>query len=456
LKGCWVPHDTRDGLVDFVRSWSDKTDIPVCRFLPWIGIGTSKFHDWKRRFGKVNEHNAWVPRDHWLTDDEKERIRAFARQHPLEGYRRLTFMMLDADQVACSPASVYRVLKAAGLLAGQTPNATKKGTGFVQPLQPHEHWHVDVSYLNIAGTFYFLCSILDGCSRFIVHWEIRDKMEEADVEIIIQRAREAHPGVTPCIISDNGPQFIAKDFKEFIRIAGMTHVKTSPYYPQSNGKIERWHKTLKGDCIRVLVPLSLDEARRIVTDFVAHYNNVRLHSAIGYVTPKDRLEGRHTDIFNERDRKLAEARERRKQLRQCEHERQECQPVVAPRPAIDFAAVRAAITMAAVLELLGFQARSRRGAQQRGPCPLHGSTSGTSRCFSANLDKQAFHCFKCGRSGNALDLWAQAHNQTLYDAALDLCQRLAIPVPILPSSSPRNRDEEPVAPSPATCTMEST
>jgi hypothetical protein len=137
-------------------------------------MGTSKFHDWKHRFGKVNEHNAWVPRDHWLTDEEKQRICAFARAHPLEGYRQLTFMMLDANEVACSPSSVYRVLKAAGLLAGPSPAFTKKGTGFVQPLQPHEHWHVDVSYLNITRTFYFLCSILDGCSRFIVHWEIRE------------------------------------------------------------------------------------------------------------------------------------------------------------------------------------------------------------------------------------------------------------------------------------------
>src|SRR4029077_14860665 len=310
LKGRWVPHDTRDAIVDFVRAWSDKTDIPACRFLPWLAIGASKFHDWKQRFGKVNEHNAWVPRDHWLSDDEWQRICAFARANPLEGYRRLTFMMLDADVVACSPSSVYRVLKANGLLAGSTPNITKKGTGFVQPLQPHEHWHIDVSYLNIAGTFYFLCSILDGCSRFIVHHEIREKMEESDVEIIIQRAREAHPGVTPRIISDNGPQFLAKDFKEFIRVCGMTHVKTSPYYPQSNGKIERWHKTLKGDCIRVLTTLSLDDARRIVADYVTHYNTIRLHSAIGYLTPHDKLAGRDQEIFAQRDRKLAEARER--------------------------------------------------------------------------------------------------------------------------------------------------
>jgi transposase InsO family protein len=424
------------------------------RFLPWIGIGTSKFYDWKARFGKVNEHNAWVPRDHWLTDAEKESIRTFARGHPLEGYRHLTFMMLDADVVACSPASVYRVLKNAGLLAGQAPKPTKKGTGFVQPIQPHEHWHVDVSYLNIAGTFYFLCSILDGCSRYLVHWEIREKMEAIDMETILQRAREKFPAEHPRIISDNGPQFIARDFKEFIRSAGMTHVKTSPYYPQSNGKMERWYQSVKGECIRVKVPLSLDDARRIVADYVAHYNDVRLHSALGYIAPKDRLEGRHTAIFAERDRKLVEARERRKLLRQAKHAPYQCQPSVTERPAIDFTAVRAAVTMAAVLSLLGFQPNTTHGAQQRGPCPLHGSTSGTSRCFSVNLSDQIFHCFKCGRSGNAVDLWAQASRQTPYDAALDLCRRFNIPVPTLPPIQ-RNREEETVVPGSATCTMES-
>jgi putative transposase len=364
----------------------------------------------------------------------------------------MTFMMLDADVVACSPASVYRVLKAAGLLARQAPNISKKGTGYVQPLKPHQEWHVDVSYLYIAGTFYFLCSILDGYSRFIVHSEIREKMEEIDVETIVQRAREQFPLATPRIISDNGPQFIAKDFKEFIRIAGMTHVRTSPYYPQSNGKIERWHKTLKGDCIRVRVPLSLDEARRTVSEYIVHYNEVRLHSAVGYVTPKDKLEGRDQAIHDHRDRKLAEARERRQQLRQAEHDA--TPPVPTPaQPAIDFAAVRAVVTMTAVLELLGAcPANHTRGGQYRGPCPLHGSTSATSRSFSANLREHVFHCFKCGRSGNVLDLWAQANRLSIYDAAIDLCQRLHIALPTLPMP-PRNRDEETVAPPTESCTM---
>ncbi len=111
-------------------------------------------------------------------------------------------------------------------------------------------------------------------------------------------------------------EFIAKDFKEFIRIPGMTHVRTSPYYPQSNGKIERWHKSLKGECIQPGRPLSLDDARCMVENYVDHYNNVRLNSAVGYITPKDMLAGRQQEIHADRDRKLDAARKQRQIRRQ--------------------------------------------------------------------------------------------------------------------------------------------
>jgi putative transposase len=298
-----------------VQRWSDRTELSAKQIVAWIGIAEQKFYAWKKRYGKVNEHNGWIPRDWWLEDWEKQAIIQFHQQHPDEGYRRLTFMMLDANIVAVSPSSVYRVLRDAGLMAIRNYSPSRKGKGFVQPLQAHEHWHIDISYINIAGTFYYLCSILDGCSRYIVHHEIRQSMTELDVETILQRARELFPDASPRIISDNGPQFIAKDFKEFIRIAGMTHVKTSPYYPQSNGKIERFHRTIKGDCIRPGTPTSLEDAR-LVAHYVTQYNTMRLHSAIGYITPLDRLEGRHKQIFDERDRRLQVARERRKAARQ--------------------------------------------------------------------------------------------------------------------------------------------
>ena len=287
----------------------------MARFIIWLGIAPSKYYDWQSRYGKANEHNALIPRDFWLEDWEKQAIINFYLEHPLEGYRRLTYMMLDRDIVAVSPSSVYRVLSAAELLRRWNGKTSKKGTGFVQPLKPHEHWHIDVSYVNLCGTFYYLCSLLDGCSRYIVHWELRETMTEKDVEIILQRAREKFPEATPRIISDNGPQFIAKDFKEFIRMAGMTHVRTSPYYPQSNGKLERYHKTIKSECIRPKVALSLEESRSQIADYIRYYNDERLHSSIGYVAPKDKLDGRDKQIFTERDLKLEAAREARKQKR---------------------------------------------------------------------------------------------------------------------------------------------
>ena len=190
---------------------------------------------------------------------------------------------------------------------------SKRGTGFHQARLPHEHWHNDMSYLNISGTFYYMLVVLDGASRYIVAWDIRTSMTERDVEIVLERAKEAFPLARPRMISDSGPQFIAREFKEYIRISGMIHVRTSPYYRQSNGKLERVNKTIKEECIRPGVPLSLDDAKQMVGTYVAQYNIVRLHSSIGDVTPQARLMGRHT--FNEKKGKLENGRRARRDSR---------------------------------------------------------------------------------------------------------------------------------------------
>ncbi|MCX5643638.1 MAG: IS3 family transposase [Phycisphaerae bacterium] len=313
LKDAWAEPDVRDAVVDYVRYWSERTGISYRRIVQWIGIPRSKFYQWRERYGKVNEHNAWIPRDFWLRDWEKQAILDFWSTHSREGYRRMTYMMLDADTVAVSPSTVYRVLQDAGVLhRWNRDHTSSKGQGFQQPVRPHEHWHIDISYINIQGTFYYLCSVLDGYSRYLVAWDLRESMTECHVEIVLQRAHERFPEARPRIISDNGPQFIAKDFKQFVRLNGMTHVRTSPYYPQSNGKMERWHQSAKTECIRPQTPQSLEDALRIVTKYVEQYNTVRLHSAIGYVTPQDKLEGRAEQILAARDAKLEAARQTRR------------------------------------------------------------------------------------------------------------------------------------------------
>jgi len=294
-----------------VKYWPQRGEFKVGQLLGWLGLSSSKYYSWRERQGQANQHNGHIPKENWLLVWEKSAIEAYARQHQEEGYRRLSYMMLDEDVVAASPSSVYRVLRQAGLLQRWDRTASRKGQGFEQPDKPHQHWHIDIAYLNLGGTFYYLCSVLDGYSRYLVHWEIREQMTETEVEIILQRAREKFPAARPRIVSDNGPQFIARDFKLFIRDCGMTHVRTSPGYPQSNGKLERWHRTLKADGIRPKTPLTLEDARRVVDQFVTYYNDVRLHSAIGYVTPQDRLSGQDQHILVERKRKLAQARKQR-------------------------------------------------------------------------------------------------------------------------------------------------
>lgn len=307
-----MPRETRDAVVTFVQGWQEKTGYDTAQFTNWLGIGRSKYYSWVNRQGVENQPNGVPPKQHWLTESEKAAIITYYADHRQTGYRRLAYMMLDENVAAVSPSSVYRVLSTSGLLRTTTAEPSKKGQGFNQPEQPHQHWHIDITYINISGTFYYLCTILDGYSRFIVHWEIRAAMKESDIEVILQRAREKFPQAKPRIISDNGPQFVSRDFKHFVRLCGMQHVRTSPYYPQSNGKIERWHQTLKRECIRPGSPLSLADAERIIAVFVDQYNHHRLHSAIGYITPADKLNHREVEIFDQRHQKMAQGREQRK------------------------------------------------------------------------------------------------------------------------------------------------
>jgi putative transposase len=421
-----VNQPLRDDVVQFIDHWSQRSELSLGELLRWIGITKSKYYSWQQRLGHANQHNALVPRDGWLTQDEQDRICQFARANPLAGYRRLCYMMLDADVVACSPSSVYRVLKRAGLLNYPSPQPSKKGTGFEQPLQPHEHWHIDICHIKIQDQYYFLCSILDGCSRYLIEWEVSAEMPGKHVQIIIQKARERFPNARPRIISDNGPQFIANEFKHFVLDADMTHVRTSPYYPQSNGKMERYHRTMKDGSLRPKVPLSLDEAIDILTDYVEYYNAIRLHSAIRYVTPLAKLEGRDQQIHAERAAKLALAKQRRLE----QHAHAPRAKAKANQPIrIDFARLRTELKIVEVLGLLGFRELSRSGAQVRGACPLHRSKRQTKQCFSANVEQHLFQCFVCQRSGNAFDLWVLSCGLPVYEAAVLLCERLKRPLP---------------------------
>lgn len=308
----WVEPDTRDQVVEFVALLSEKTHYSVKQLLSLLDIHSGKFYSWIDRKGLLNNHNAHIPKENWLLLSEREAILTYAKSHPGEGYRRLTYMMLDDNIVAVSPSSTYRILKAAGLLNHWNKvKTTSKGHGFDQPAKPHVHWHTDIKYVNFKGSFLFLISVIDGYSRYIVHHELRQNMQEFDVEITVQRALEKYPGVKPRLITDNGTQYISKDFAEYLKQVGLQHIRTSIAYPQSNGKIERYHRTINEECLQKSSLVNLEDARKQIAAYIVTYNTKRLHSSLFYLTPQDFLMNRIKEKLSDREIKYDLAKKHR-------------------------------------------------------------------------------------------------------------------------------------------------
>lgn len=284
------------------------TSIPVHNLLKILSLPKSTFYDWVKRDGVPNQHNGIIPKRHWSLPWERKAVISYAKRNPGEGYRRLSYQMIDNNIVALTPSSVYRILKKEGLLNKWNKTRTKpKGNGFDQPLAPHRDWHIDIKYVNFRGTFLYLICIIDGYSRFIVHHELRSNMTEFDVQLTIQRALEKYPEQKPRIISDNGTQFICRDFTEFIRFVGLNHIRTSVAHPQSNGKIERFNRSISEECLRVNSFINISDAENQISQYITYYNTERLHSAIYYLTPVEILQGKKDQRLAERDHKLAEA-----------------------------------------------------------------------------------------------------------------------------------------------------
>jgi putative transposase len=279
--------------------------------LACISLSSSKFYSWKQRQSIENQHNNKQPKQNWLLAWEVAAIINYRLLHLDEGYRRLTYMMLDENVVAVSPASTYRILKREGLLTTTWHHQKTKGSGFQQPIEPHEHWHLDISYINFKSTFVYLVALIDGHSRYIVHYELRLSVEALDIEILLERALLKYPEAKPVLITDNGPQFIAKEFKGYLQEAGITHRRTRFFYPQSNGKIERFFQSCKNEATRKQSYINLQDLEKQINEYILHYNQNRLHSSLGYITPMDMLQGRQQFIFSERKKKLFIARENR-------------------------------------------------------------------------------------------------------------------------------------------------
>ena len=281
-----------------------------------LGLQTQKISEWKK--GKVAKVKSNIPKSHWSTPEEQKAVIEFKKENMLIGYVRLAWMMIDRNIAYLSPSSVYRILVNAALNNKWTkPYSEPKKEGFDQPERVHEHWHTDISYVHFQGIFVYLICVLDGFSRAILSWDIRTSMESYDVQIVLWRACEKYLDASnpnnPRLITDNGSQFLTSEFKATLKEFSMTNVKTSVNHPQSNGKLERFHGTIKSEAIRDMPKFTLEQMKKKVGEWIRFYNYERLHSSLDYVAPMDIMEGRRDSILSERKQKLLEGKQKRKE-----------------------------------------------------------------------------------------------------------------------------------------------
>jgi len=286
-----------------IKRLHSMTGIALLTLAVYAGVSRRTYREWQERLETETKHNGQIPRAHWTTPSEVDAIIGYCENRMEIGYRTLCWEMVDADIAYVSPATVYNVLKRAGLTKKWAELEEEKKKGFEQPKAVHEHWHIDFSYIRVCGVFYYFISVMDGYSRKILTWLLCESMEGLWAEIAVTRAKEKYPYANPRIITDNGSQFISKDFRELTMLLEIEHTFTSPSHPQSNGKLERFHRTLKSEHIRTTAYISYEDAKERMGRWIEYYNNRRLHGAVFYLPPEEVFQGM-------KEKRLAERREK--------------------------------------------------------------------------------------------------------------------------------------------------
>lgn len=283
------------------------------RILRTLGLAPSRYREWvhRGRAGALADRPTRVPAVEAILPEEQAAVLDYALAHPKDGYRRLTWQMIDADVAYLSPTSVYRLLRDADLLY-RWKRSRSSGQVPAKPVRPHERWHTDLMYLRIADSWYFLVTVLDAYSRYVVHWELLTTMAAADVRRVIQQALEV-TGSHPRLVTDNGSQFTAAEFKDLVRRFAVEHLRIRTYHPESNGLVERFHRSTR-EALDDRALGNLLRARELIGAWVVEYNERRLHAALGYLAPAEYYRGNPEARQSERREKLERGRAARRRI----------------------------------------------------------------------------------------------------------------------------------------------
>lgn len=298
------------GLVERTRERTGWTIRRVCKRL---GLPRARYYDWRKRAkrDRLADARSVGVSYHAILAEEKEAVITYALSHPRDGYRRLAWQMVDEDVAYVSPSSVYRILDDVDLLY-RWKRSARSGEAPPPPGAPNERWHTDLMYLRVEDSWYFLVTVLDAYSRYVVHWELLASMTAADVRLVVQEALE-RTGADPQLVTDNGTQFTAKDFKQMVRLFELEHIRIRTYHPESNGLVERFHRSTR-EALGEAELENLARARELIGRWVAHYNEERLHAALHYLPPVEYYQGAPEARIAERKAKLTRARKRRERI----------------------------------------------------------------------------------------------------------------------------------------------
>jgi transposase InsO family protein len=303
----------------------EDSDLPVRATLRQLGIARSTFYGWYERFHRLGfdglEDRKPRPQPRWnaLPPAVKDAVLDLALERTELSPRELACHYTDEKRYFVSESSVYRILKSADLITSPAYVLMSASDAFQHPTtRVHEMWQTDFTYFRIVNWgWYYLSTVLDDFSRYIVAWRLSATMGATDVTDTLDQAL-AFTGVDqvrvrhrPRLLSDNGSAYLSDELKEYLGERRMTHTRGAPYHPQTQGKIERWHRSMKNvvKLQHYYFPWELEAALR---DFVAYYNNERYHESLDNVTPADVYYGRQYEVISERKKIKRRTMQRRK------------------------------------------------------------------------------------------------------------------------------------------------
>lgn len=295
----------KEEIMRVVEITSKRSEFRTKDTLMLLGISYSRYIRWKKRkeMGQLEDRYRALPQLRKATEEEIEKVKAYALSNPKEGYRRLAWMMVDEDIAYLTPSMVYKILKEANLLSRWKRSQRIGGYNY-KPKRPDEQWHTDIMYIYIKGRWYFFVGVLDSYSRFMVHWDLLMSMDQRSIKGVIEEALERNKGKIPRIVHDNGSQFISKEWRKLMKEYGLEDIRTRKNHPESNGKIERFHRNLREGISEKEIK-DYWQALKVIEEYVKYYNEKRLHAGIRYLRPADYYRGNPEERLKERREKLA-------------------------------------------------------------------------------------------------------------------------------------------------------